>query len=488
MTKYLFPRLRDIIFSCLLITILLFGPRTFSLDGDLGRHLTIGNYILDTHIIPHSDLFSHTMISHPLTPHEWLAQVIFALVHRGLSLAGVVFVTAVIVAGTFTLTFQESVRRSSTVLIALGISILAAAASSLHWLARPHMFTLLFLAIWTSMLERLRTDKKMPIWLFGLVMLLWANTHGAFIAGFVIWAAYLGGELLESWVRKDKSEARLKSLGLIGVLSFCVTLVNPVGIHLWETSLGFVSNSYLVSHTQEYMPPDFHNPSYWPFLLLLAILLLTVTLGSRNQGLPFTHILLLTGWAAMGLYSARNIPLFAIVAAPILSTIMARLLSRYHGWTKIENNILQIEQSLRGELWIGISFVLAVTTTATPAMRVYNSFDSIIFPVDAVNWLDEHPQEGNIFNYFPWGGYLLFRVWPETLVFIDGQTDFYGEALTREYEQVITLAPGWQEILDKYQVDWALIPHGWPLPQSLAEEGWQEVYSDPTAIILRRGK
>jgi hypothetical protein len=68
-----------------------------------------------------------------------------------------------------------------------------------------------------------------------------------------------------------------------------------------------------------------------------------------------------------------------------------------------------------------------------------NAYDPEKFPVAAVNWLETHPQDGEMFNYFIWGGYLLYREWPDLQVFIDGQTDFYGETLSREYLSVLAL-------------------------------------------------
>jgi hypothetical protein len=89
--------------------------------------------------------------------------------------------------------------------------------------------------------------------------------------------------------------------------------------------------------------------------------------------------------------------------------------------------------------------------------RQGNHFDQAVFPVSAADWLERQPQTGAMFNYFPWGGYLLYRFWPSERVFIDGQTDFYGERLTRQYEQVITLAGGWQNVLSRYRVDWVMV-------------------------------
>ncbi len=90
-----------------------------------------------------------------------------------------------------------------------------------------------------------------------------------------------------------------------------------------------------------------------------------------------------------------------------------------------------------------------------------------------------------MFNHFDWGGYLLYQMWPEKTVFIDGQTDFYGEALTHEYEQMIRLEDGWQDRFQKYNVSWAIIPPDQPLARGLRDEmKWMIVYQDDTAVIL----
>jgi hypothetical protein len=469
----------------MLTAVILLGPRTFNLDGDLGRHITIGNYILQTASIPRRDIFSHTMTGQALTPHEWLAQVVFAIANRILGLSGVVLVTALAISTTFIIIFYEGQERSQAPIISLGITILAAAASSLHWLARPHVFTFLYLAIWMLVLERVRTRKKTPVWTFGLVMLLWANTHGAFIAGFVCWAAYLVGQVIECWEKGKWEVEQLKAWVIPEIVALAATFINPAGIHLWETSLGFVGNGYLVSHTYEYQPPDFHNPGTWPFLLMIGLTI--VMLGIKKHRLPFSHSLLLAGWATMALYSARNIPLFAIVAAPILSEMAIGLLSGTKRWNAVEAKIRNIEGTLRSGVWIAVSILIAIVALSTPVMQAYNTFDASVFPVRAVDWLENHPQTGNVFNYFPWGGYLLYRQWPGTLVFIDGQTDFYGEALTREYEQVITLNDNWQVVLERYQVSWALLPKSAALTKALTNNAdWKVLYQDDTATILRR--
>ena len=156
----LVPRLEDILFMSIFFAVLGLGPRLLNMDGDLGRHITIGDYILDNQIIPTKDLFSHSMQGLDLTPHEWMAQILFALSHRLAEMDGVVMLSALIIATTFTLVFRQCFERSNMLLVSLGICLIAAATASIHWLARPHLFTMLFTVLWIGELEKFRRDRR----------------------------------------------------------------------------------------------------------------------------------------------------------------------------------------------------------------------------------------------------------------------------------------------------------------------------------------
>jgi hypothetical protein len=91
-----------------------------------------------------------------------------------------------------------------------------------------------------------------------------------------------------------------------------------------------------------------------------------------------------------------------------------------------------------------------------------------------------------MFNEFDWGGYLLLKLQPRQQIFMDGHTHIYGEALTREYEKVVTLGNDWQEILDKYQVQWSIVRTNSPIAHALEDIHWNIVYQDDTTAVLRR--
>ncbi len=236
------------------------------------------------------------------------------------------------------------------------------------------------------------------------------------------------------------------------------TLVNPVGIRLWATSVGYVGNAYLVGHTAEYLSPDFHDVSTWPFLLM--ILGSPWILAAARRAWKPRSLLLLLGWTALGLYSVRHVAVYAVMATPILAEAVAgglRGTTAGEAWLKRESILGELDAGLRGGLWpavcvLVVGVLMALGVRLTP-LATGNAFSSRAFPVQAMDWAIANPPGERVFNYFPWGGYLLFRAWPDRQVFIDGQTDFYGEALTREYEKVITLEDGWEQVL-------ARIPRG----------------------------
>lgn len=492
LVRWLLPKFQDVVFISIFGLALLLGRGMLNTDGDLGRHITIGRYILDTHTIPVTDVFSHTMAGEPLTPHEWLAQVIFAAWHVVAGLDGVVFWCAVLIALTFTLVYRAALRHQPSLLVALSFTYLAAAAASLHWLARPHLYTMLMVAVWVTFFERMRAGKRVAWWLFPATMLLWVNLHGAFIAGLVLWGAYFAGSFIDAGIRWEGIQENLrrqKTLIWIGLSSLLVTLANPAGWHIWDTTFGFLRNRYLVGHTAEYLPPDFHNISTWPFLLMIGLSLLV--LGGIRPRLPGALLINLAGWTLMGLYSARNVPLYAIVAVPVLSQavggwLAAQALGRLGGF---EAGLQAVDRQLKGYLpvllvlVVGGGFWLAGAAPGEPRQ----GFLPEVFPVEAVDWLAENPLDGEMFNHFPWGGYLLYRTWPERKVFIDGQTDFYGEALTRQYEAVITLSEGWEQVLAQHQVAWLIVPAESGLARQLqADPHWRLLYQDETAAIIQR--
>jgi hypothetical protein len=486
MSRYLFPRLRDIIFLIIFLGAVLNGPRMLNADSDLGRHLTVGNYILNTLQIPTRNLLSFTLSNQPRPPYEWLAQILFALSYRLLNMDGVVLLTSLVLAVTFVLVFTDSLQRSQAPFIALFLTAWAAAASSLHWLTRPHIFSFLFFAIWLGLLEHWRKGEKIPLWIFFVLMLIWVNTHGGFIFGILAWLAYSAGWLWD-YLRKKAIMESGKELLIIGGASLLASIITP---SLWQNWNAVLNNrsAYILSQTVETNPPNLLSINIWPFTGLLAITIILFILQFKRVNA--SHIFLIAGLALTGLLIARNIPFVAIAAAPILTEWMKPITEKFARWRNFEDRFQAIDKNWRGFFWPAAIFVIAAgffTYQFSQTQTPINQINSSNYPVHAADWLEQHPVQGNMFNDINWGGYLLYRMWPEQHVFIDSQTDFYGEALTRQSLDILNGEKNWDTDLSQYNVTWIIVP----IEANLANEAeqspnWEIAYKDNVAIIFVR--
>lgn len=472
------------VFITVFLIALLTGTQMLGIDSDLGRHLTLGNYILDQRFIPTKDILSHTLTGSSRPPYEWLSQVAFALANRILGLDGVILLTASLIGFTSLFLFQHSNRRSKSPLISFVLVYLGVTAMSIHWLPRPHIITILLLVIWIDKLEQVRRGEETRLFIFPLIMLFWANLHGGFIFGFLAWGAYFTGWLWDRW--RNQAATRMgENFILAGILSFAASILTPDLWRNWEAVLNNRS-AYILSRTTETMPPVLTDPAIFPFtiLLLLTFLLFAV----NRKSLSASHVLLLIGLGFMSLFMARNIPLFSVAATPVLSELAQKFLSRFDAWSRIEMRYAGFGASSRVSIIASLAAILLAALFFTGFNRKtatsFFQFNSEVFPVQAVDWLKEHPQQGNMFNEFNWGGYLLYRLWPSQRVFLDSQSDFYGERLMREYESVLLAQGDWRSLLEKYQVDWAILPPNSPLALELKRVGWLSVHEDETAVIL----
>jgi len=480
-------RFSDLVFIAVLMISLASGQKMLSLDSDLGRHLTLGSYMLDERIIPTRDLFSHTRTGLSRPPYEWLSQILFTLAYRLMGLDGVILLTSFIIATTFILVYKFADRRNKSPLNSLIFVLIAVGASSIHWLPRPHIFTFLLLAIWIEQLDKLANGVRVAIYKFPIIMLLWANLHGGFIFGILVWIAYFAGWLWETW--QGKSNRNLgKNLLVVGVSSLFATIITPDLWHNWDAVLNNRS-AFILNRTVETMRPNLIDPSVLPYTLLLFLTILLFTLNWRS--IKASHLFLLLGLGAMSLLMARNIPLYPIACVPILAELTQTYFSKFKAWTETNERFSGFGSTPTQVLWSGLVtlFVVAffIYIHFSKGHHVYQ-FDPTVFPVEVVNFLEKNPPEGNMFNEFNWGGYLLFRLWPRYNVFLDSQSDFYGEGLIREYDQIMSADDDWQSLLENYQVDWVIIPLNSPLATAITNNtNWKIVYNDNTALIgIRR--
>jgi hypothetical protein len=481
------PSIADIFFIS--ITFFLFFQSKAKLlgDGDTGYHIRAGEYIIRTHSVPKYDLFSYHTPSLPWTAHEWLSEVIMALIHSWFGLSGIVAFFAFLLALTIYLIFKILRRYHIDLFLSIVITGMVLITSQLHWLARPHLFSFLLMVITHYLLECWYRDRMNRLYLLPAIMLLWVNLHGGFAGGFILMGAYLIGTLTKVLPWSSTPPAMRRKLGQLGLAiaaSLIVCLVNPQGYRILMFPFKLVTDTFIMDHVAEFLSPDFHE--WMPFKHFLLLLMATCALSRRT--LDATELVLILIFTDMSLYSARYIPLFAFVAAPILARSANESLEALRGgWAERfrqhSKKIAQIDSRTSGYLWPAVTVL--IVAAATFSGKFPHSFDEEIKAVAACEFLMKERISGNMFNNDEFGDYLIYRSHPRYKVFLDGRSDMYGTPVLKEYYEVINFRKGWHDILDKYKVTLIFYDSNSGLSRFLLRDPeWVLIYSDKVANIF----
>jgi hypothetical protein len=482
------PSLFDIIFVIWAIVVPVgFGFRLLNSDGDLARHLRLGEAMLQQHGLVREDVFSFTKAGQPFLAFEYGSELLYAGAYKAAGLAGVAVLAGLVLALTYALVARFLIRRGGDPLLAYLVSMAAAVLSAAHWLARPHLFTMLFVMLLLELLQD--TGRRALAW-YALLFVVWANVHGGFSFGCILIGLYAVGEVIEGRLSADpawygRARHHAAALGVALVAS----LLNPNGYKLLAHVFGFFGNSAILRQTQEFMSPDFHTINGKIFLLTLLGVVAALAWSRRRPTVPVLLVLLAT--IAFALLSQRNIELFALTALPLVAlhldaewralpalTGAKAVFAREHAGRHAGVGAATVAALMAG---------LAVAGGSVAGIPIVpNRFDDKAFPVRAVAEARGAKLEGRMFSHFIWGGYLMHE-WPEQRVFIDGGTDHYGEKLFNEYIQVWNLDPGWRDVMKRWNIDLALLPPDSRLADELVrDQRWIIWHCDSTATLLRR--
>ena len=201
--RLLIPSLSDLFFLAILVWLFMSsgaaGWEGLLSDADVGWHIRTGEYILDHHAVPHVDLYSFSKAGAPWYAWEWLTDVIFGGLHRMAGLKGIVLLAAVLISLYALTLVRRMVRRGVHMFVALGVALLGVGGSSMHFLARPHLMTLLLLSISVWMIEEDRQRPSSRIWWLVPLTALWTNLHGGFLALIVVLGLATVGSAIEAW-------------------------------------------------------------------------------------------------------------------------------------------------------------------------------------------------------------------------------------------------------------------------------------------------
>lgn len=404
--------------------------------------------------------------------------LVFHLLGRG----ALVCIFAMIIAAAFLLAYRRS--RSNTYVAGI-VTICGALASVPTWGVRPQIFSLLLSSLFLLLLDYSETQTNLLCWL-PLLMLLWVNLHGGFAIGMALVAAYLSGSVWDViWGPTPDHKTRMSALGFALLACALVIPINPNGVALYTYPFKTLRIRAL-QHISEWRSPDLHHVAFLIFFWMVVATIVLLAFSKRK--IRAHELLLLVGTALAGIHTIRHIPIFVLVAIPLLSRRAEDLLAN-RSWARS----LFFRASSPSFTLLALNTVLLLFVLGFSTLHVYRTVHHLHdseaqdFPSAAVSFLAGRHVPVPLFNHYDWGGYLIWRLYPSYRVWVDGRTDLYGDTFLEDFLRVYWTQEGWNQQLDKSGIQSVIVPPTSPLARSLISSSrWHAIYQDRQAVILTR--
>jgi hypothetical protein len=468
--------------AVLLIAVALIGAEPRLIDPDTWWHVTVGEQILKTHTFPTADTYSFTARGAHWIAYEWLGDVFLALPARAAGLVGLAwFQKAMVVIFTLLLYFYAYLvsGNSKAACIASGIVLPIA---PIAFTLRPQMFGFIFLLLTLICLQRFRQGSEKALWFLPPIFLLWANTHGTFMFGFLLIGIYwitgfvnfrAGGLTAE----RLPVPQRVKLL-LVGLLCMFAILVTPYGSQIATNPLEIATaQPMMVANIEEWRPLSLADPLGKYVLLLALVLFLAQVILNLTYKLDEMVLLLFAMYSACA--HVRFAMILVLFVAPIMAGILARWIPPY--------DPTKDKYLLNATI---IALVVLAIIKFHPSKRSLEAAVASEYPVHAVEYLRAHPQPVGIFNEYTWGGYLISQLGAAQPVFIDGRADMYVYSGVFPDFMVATSGQALaMHILARHDIRSCLLSRTSALAALLAQSPkWEQVYSDDLSVIYVRSK
>ncbi|MFL6351485.1 MAG: hypothetical protein ACJ74Z_06510 [Bryobacteraceae bacterium] len=476
------------------------GTKILLADGDTGWHIRTGEWILQNRTVPNVDLFSFTKPDAAWFSWEWGWDLLFAPVHQMWGLPGVAFANLLVLCLISALLYRLVRRCCDNDFLALIFTAVALGGSTIHWLARPHLFSWLFLLLFSHILLTAEQGNKKVLWWLPLVMLAWVNIHGAFFIGIFIVLTSAVGEMLRAFVTEKQiswptAYRRARPYLLCVIACVAVSFINPYTWRLHRHLLRYLLDFRLLDQIQEYQSTSFHHGLV--FLFEGMLLLGAVAAVWCLQHAKFGPAILIILWAHLALVSARNIPIFMFIATPWAASMVSDALRCYRasGWLSrfrasvidIYHELKPIERVGRWHLVSAVAVLCMACSLGKGNQKFEAEFDPQKFPAHAVPVI-QGMKEAHVFTYDQWGDYLIYRLYPSNRVFVDGRGEFYGADFLFRCQHLLNSTYNWETELKHFGVDTVLLRADAPLAEVLKRSrNWNLVIDDRSLIMFRSG-
>jgi hypothetical protein len=453
-------------------------------DPDVWWHLRTGELIVQTHSVPHTDPYSFTRSGQPWVNHEWLSDVLIFGLYRLAGWGGLIIAFGAIIAATYLLMF---LRCPGSPYVTGVFAVWGAAASAPVWGVRPQVLSLLLASIFLLILE-LSDRHPNALWWTAPLMLLWVNLHAGYALGIVLLMLFLMGSALdvafglEEW---SKARPRLGRLALVTVACLAAVPLNPNGARMYWYPLETLRSVAMQTYIDEWASPNFHQAKHLPLLLMLLATMVTLAFSPRRVRARELVLLLVTMYAA--LRSVRHVPIFVLVAVPMLTGLTQGWLEE-HGMAKrlaMRLTPAGLRRLLANAIMLA-AFVIFSLVRVRGVIGRQAETEAQKFPAAAVAFISSERPPGPILNHYDWGGYLIWKLYPDYRVYVDGRADLYGDSFMDDRAAIYHLTgTAWRERMQQWQIRTVILPPDAPLVAALrSQPDWKQIYADAQAVVL----
>lgn len=466
--------------------------REIGADSDIWLHLKTGQYILENQKIPRQDIFSYTVSGKPWVNHEWLSQVISYAAFKTGGINGIILLRFFVIFSALCVLFKLIYDKRYYLIAALSLALFILASQN-RFNDRPEMYTLLFAALYIYILQKFRFSKV--LWLLPAAQLLWANMHGYYVLGPVIIFAYL----IEGLIKRDLGYKRLIR---VFIMSAVACAINPNGLngilYPFKALVDINTTSKIFTFYIDELLPPFKIPSsaVMPYLVCYKILVVVsaVSLVLNFKKIRLSHLILFAMTLIMSVFAQRNIALFSLIACVALVPNINDLITPLGKRFNMDKYLL----------------VISIVLIAVVAVMAYNAFtdkyyifekggfksrvfgvSEIRYPVKAAEFFKANKIKGPVLNNFYCGSYLIWALYPDERVFIDGRTELYGPDFYKYYRSALENNSALEALLEKWSVNCVLFFDPGKEPEEVVKRlfksaDWKLVYFDDVSSIFVR--
>ena len=445
-----------------------------TLDPDTGWHIATGRYIVNTHKIPQTDPLSYSLPNHPYIAHSWLSDTVNYLLVEKLGIISLSVVYAFLT--TLSLFFITKISQNLSSHPALPFLIPLISYPAIEIIGqRPQSFSVLGISILIYLLTKKKPTQKL-IWQVFLLFLIWTNLHGGVILGLAVFLLWW----LQSIFFKS-SRQHMSTLSLAFGVSFFTTLINPYTYKIFTFTWGMITNQVSFTYNTDWVPlfsPLLGSSSLFLRLIIIVISTVAIIDNPKYKYLRNISLLLLL----LSLWSIRFLVPLLVVVSPLILQTFFQALSNISS-----HKIFPILPITLISILLFQSLVNKKDLLCTMDQKCYAIIAQM--PYSAVKYLRDENINGNIFDFYTWGGYLSWQL-PDSKVFIDGRMDNFfvsGESFLSEFVYIHQMKEGWYQKLISYNTDLVLIPAEWGQHQEyLQKAGWEILVKDELSILMKK--